>query len=189
MQRVGGVGVANLGLHHHQGDAVDEQDNVRDDAALHTARCIDAELVDGVESVAAGIAEIDQLHHRVGLTGDLVAVDLGLEQQGLHHLVALQQGAARLAHDLIVQVAQLAVGQPGAAVRIAVDRPHRLAKHPRQQPLAKVFAQAFGRFRGDAPLTLVEHLPAQRLQLVEKGFFDVEVFRHGRISLAGVIWF
>ena len=72
MHRVGGVGVADLGLHHHQRNAVHEQHDVRDDAALHAARRVDAELVDGVEDVALGVREVDQLHHRVRLAGQFV---------------------------------------------------------------------------------------------------------------------
>lgn len=78
VQRIGGIGVAYLGLDNDQRDAVHEQDNVRDDAALHTARRVDAELVDGVESVLLGVSEIDELDDRVGFAGDVVTVYLRL---------------------------------------------------------------------------------------------------------------
>src|SRR3546814_17227359 len=77
---------ANRGVHHHQRNTVHEQHEVRDDAALHAARRVDAELVDGVETVALRVHEVDQRHHRVGLAGDLVAVDLRLEQQRLDEI-------------------------------------------------------------------------------------------------------
>src|SRR3546814_12612012 len=86
--------------------------SVRDDAALHAARRVDAELVDGVETVALRVHEVDQRHHRVGLAGDLVAVDLRLEQQRLDGFVGLQQGAVGLAQQLRVQVLELAFAQP-----------------------------------------------------------------------------
>ena len=97
VQRVRRVGVADLGFDHHDRDAVHEQDDVRDDAALHAARRVDAELVDGVKLVAFRVREVDEPHHRVGLAGHLVAVDLGLEEQSVRRLVRLEQRAVRLA--------------------------------------------------------------------------------------------
>ena len=117
IDRVRRVRIADLRLNHHQRDAVDEEDNVRNDATLHAARRVDAELIDGVESVALRMREVDQLHDRVGLAGDLVHVHLGLEQQLLDGLVGLEQGAARVAEQLVAQVIQLALGQPLLSVR------------------------------------------------------------------------
>ena len=149
VQRVGGVGVADLRLDHHQRDAVHEQDDVRDDAALHAARRVDAELVDGVELVALGVREVDELHHRVGLAGDFVAVDLRLEKQRLRRLVGLQQRAVGLAEDLVAQVVELAVGEPGFAVGRQVDRANRVAEYLGEKPLAEARPQARRRIGRD----------------------------------------
>ena len=48
---IGAGRAADLALHHRQGNAVHKQHNVRDDELLDAARRIDAELVDGMESV------------------------------------------------------------------------------------------------------------------------------------------
>ena len=73
------------------------------------------------KTVALGVGEVDQLHHRVGFAGDFVQVHLRLEEKRLHRLVGLQQRAAGLAQDLVAQIVELAVGEPGPAVGGEVD--------------------------------------------------------------------
>lgn len=99
-----------LALHHHQRDTIHEQHDVRDDEGLHAARRVDAELVDGVKLVVRRVVKVDQPHHRIGLARQLVALDLRLEQQCLHGLIGLQQGAVGVAQQLAAQILQLAVG-------------------------------------------------------------------------------
>ena len=149
VHRVGRVRIADLRLHHHQRDAVHEQHDVRNDAALHAARRVDAELVDGVENVALRVGEVDQLHHRVGLAGEFVHVHLGLEEQLLDRLVGFEQRAVGLAQHLVAQVVELALGQPFLAVRGAIDCADGIAEHCWQQPLAKAHPQAGGRVGRD----------------------------------------
>src|ERR1017187_8808101 len=142
------VGVANLRLH-HQGDSVDEEHDVRNNATLHAARRVDSKLIDCVENFAPRVREVDQLHDRVGLTGDLVHVHLGLEKQFLDCLVGFEQSPAGVADQLIAQVLKLALSEPWASVRGAVDCAEGIAAHYRQEPLAKAHPQAGGRVRRD----------------------------------------
>src|SRR3546814_6300400 len=67
VHRIGRGGIGNLGFHHHERNNVHEQYDVRDDAALPAARRVDAELVDGVETDALRVHEVDQSNYRVGL--------------------------------------------------------------------------------------------------------------------------
>ena len=65
-----------LCLNNNQRHAVHEQHNVWNDEQLHAARCVDAELVDGVEGVSLRMLEVDQLDVWVFLAGQFVLVGL-----------------------------------------------------------------------------------------------------------------
>ena len=101
MQRIGGVGIANLGLDDHQRNAVHAEHDVRDDAGLHTARRIDAELVDGVKLITLRMRKVDQLHDRIGLAREFVEVHLRLQEQRLRRFIGFEQGAIRLSQQLV----------------------------------------------------------------------------------------
>ena len=127
-----GVGTgfrALFALHHAQRYAVDQQHDVRNDELAYAAGRVDAELVDGVETVVLGVRKVNQLHHRVSLARGLVNIHLRLEQQRRNRLVGLQQRAIGLAQQLAAQVIQLSVGEPRRAVGQRVDAPHRRAKN------------------------------------------------------------
>ena len=127
-----GVGTgfrALFALHHAQRYAVDQQHDVRNDELAYAAGRVDAELVDGVETVVLGVCKVNQLHHRVSLARGLVNIHLRLEQQRRNRLVGLQQRAIGLAQQLAAQVIQLSVGEPRRAVGQRVDAPHRRAKN------------------------------------------------------------
>ncbi len=128
----------------------------------------------------AGWPKVNQLHHRIGLARDLVAVDLSLQEQGLRRLVRFEQGTVGLAQDLVAQIVELAIGEPRLAARGEVDRPNRLTENPRQNPLTEPVAQARRRIGRDEALPLVDGRPSQPVELIEKRLLDVEVFRHGR---------
>lgn len=178
MDGVGRVRVADLGLDHHQRNAIDEQDDVRNDAALHAAWRIDPELIDCVKDVALGMDKIDQLDYRVGFTRDLIHVHLSLEQQPLDGLVRLKQRAARVTDDLVAQVFNLVLSEPLLPVDGPVERADRRAKLLGQQPLPKAGPQA-GCWSGrDAAMALIDHRPAQGAKLVEERLLYVGVFRH-----------
>ena len=66
-----------------------------------------------------------------------LTIHLRLEEKRLHRLVGFQQRAVGLAEDLVAQIVELAVGQPGLAVGGEVERPDRVAEHLRQKPLAE----------------------------------------------------
>ena len=51
-------------------------------------------------------------------------------------------------------------------------------KHAPQCRLPKILSQALARIAGNAMRAVVDHLPAEGGELVEEGFFDVEVFGH-----------
>ena len=161
MHGVGGSGVPYLGLHHHQGQPVHEEHDVRDDALLHTPRRVDSKLVDGVESVALGILEVDQPHHRVGLAGDFVDINLRLEQQPVGDLIGLEQPGRPLPEELVAQVVKLPVGEPRLALIGQVDGPHRLAEHLGQNDLPEAHPQARRRIGRDRATPLVDGLPSQ----------------------------
>jgi hypothetical protein len=141
VQGVRGVGVADLRLHHHQGDAVHEQDDVRDDTGLHAAGRVDPELVDGVEPVALRVGEVDEPHDRVNFAGHLVAVHLGLEEQGLSRFIRFEQGPVGLPKKLVSKVVELLVGEPGLAVLGDVGGPDSVSEHLGQDPLAEPSAE------------------------------------------------
>ena len=178
LHRVGtGLG-ALLAFHHRERDAIHEQHDVRNDERLHAARCIDAELVDGVKLVALGMLEIDQAHHRVALAGQFIRICLRFEQQRLNGFIGFKQRAVRLAQQLAAQVFELAVSQPCAIVIGAVDCPHRCIEYIGQQPLAEVGAQA-GRSVLRHPRALIDHVPALFGQLLKERLFDLGIFAHG----------
>ena len=97
MHWVGRVWIPDLGLHDDERDAIYEQHDVGDDEALHAARRIDAELINGVKPIALRACEVDQLHHWVRLARHFVVIDLGLEKQALCGLVGLEKRAIGLA--------------------------------------------------------------------------------------------
>jgi len=84
--------------------------------------------VDGVELVALRVCEVDEFCDRVRLPGDFVAVHLGLEKEALGCLVGLQQRAVRLTEDLVAQVIELAVREPGLAVGRRIDGANGVAR-------------------------------------------------------------
>ena len=131
MDGVGRVRVSDLGLYHYQRDPVDEKHDVRDDRSFHASRCLDAELVDGVEDVALRVGEVDQLCHRVGLAGEFVHIHLRLEQQLLDVLIGFEQRSAGVAQQLVAQVVELALSEPFAPVWRAIERADRVAEQIR----------------------------------------------------------
>lgn len=182
VHRVGAVGAALLALHHDQRDAVHEQHDVENDELLHPARRVDAELVDGEKAIILRIGEVDQLHHRILLATDLVHIHLRLEQQLLDRLVGLQQGAIGPTQDLVMQILQLLVSQPGLTLGGHVQRRDRSGKQLRQNPLAEVQAQALAWIGGNVR-SLVDDLPAQSLQLLQEGLFYFRVLAHSPDSI------
>ena len=170
--------VADLRLHHHQRDAVHEKHDVRDDAALHAARRVDAELVDRMKDISFRVDEVDQLRDRIRLARDLIHIHLRLEEELLHLLVGLQERATGVSQELVAKVIDLPPGQPFLTVCRAVQGTNRLPEHLRQKPFAKAHAQARPRIAGDHPVSLIHDRPAQCCKLVQEGLFDVEVFGH-----------
>lgn len=173
--KVSPEGIADLGLDRNERHAVHEQDDVRDDAGLHAARRVHTELVDGVEPVAPRVSEVDELNNRVRLARHLVDVDLGLEEQVLHRLVGFEQSVVRLPEDLVAEVVELAIRQPGFALCCEIDGPNRAAENLGENPLAKPGAQALGWIGWNESLALVDDCPAERAELVEERLFYVEV--------------
>jgi hypothetical protein len=91
IHRVAAIGATLLAFDHHKRNAIHEQHNIGNDKAFHTARRINAELVDGVKTVALRIGKVDQLHHRVLLARHLIHINLSLEQQGLDRLIRFEK--------------------------------------------------------------------------------------------------
>ena len=105
-------------------------------------------------------------------------IHLRLEEQRLHRLVGFQQRAVGLAQDLVAQIVELAVGQPGlpSAVRLSertASRKTSGSSHSRKLPRRLAAGS-----EGIKPVPLVDDRPAQRGELVEERLFDVEVLRH-----------
>lgn len=101
----------------------------------------------------------------------------GLEQQRLNRLVGFEQRSVRMASQLLPQIVQLTIGQPGLARIGSIDRAHCLAEHFRQHPLPKAVAQTGRRVLRHAR-PLVDHRPALLGELAQEGLFDFGVFRH-----------
>ena len=130
------------------------------DALLYRARRVHSELVDGSKAVAPRVREVYQLDHRIGFTGQLVAVNLRFEEERLNEFTGFEQCAARLAQDLIAQIIQLAVSQPGPTIVSAIDASNGVPEDIRQNPLPEIQAQtARGMARHD-PAALIHNLPA-----------------------------
>ena len=180
--RVGAGRPAFFAFHHCQRDAIHEQHNIGNNELLHAARRVDAKLIDSEKMIVLRVHKVDQLHHRVLLAIHLVHIYLRLEQQLLYRLIRLQQGAVWLAQNLILQILNLFCREPLLALGAGVQRHHRLGEYLRQQPLAKIEAQAFGRI-GRNILPLVDHLPAQCCKLLQEGLLDFRVFAHCAPSL------
>jgi hypothetical protein len=92
---------------------------------------------DGDESVELGVLEIDQPNVGVLLTGALVPVHLSAVEQLQNLLVDLHQAVARCAQDLLQQLVELTVRQPGLPFFRAVDVPDGLVEHVRQHNIAE----------------------------------------------------
>ena len=95
----------------------------------------------------------------------------------MHRQIGLEQCAARVAQQLLLQLVELPSDEPLAAIGQQVDRTHCIAKDPRQPPGAKALAQA-GRGGLRHAAALVDHRPSLRSQLLEKRLFDLGVFAH-----------
>jgi hypothetical protein len=179
---IGSGGVTDFGFDYNQWDSIHKEYYIRDDAFLHVTWRVNAELVDGVEDVAFGMSEVDELHHRIALACDFVKVHLGFEEERLDCLVGFQQGAVWLAVNLGNQIVELAVGQPVGAVRSDVDGAHSIAEYLGEEPFAEGVAQTGRRVGGDKCLALVDDRPTESGELVEKRFFYVEIFGHGHLT-------
>lgn len=177
--RIAGVGIGLLALHHCERQPIHKQYDIRADVGLELAWRLDSELVDRVKAVVLPIAPVDQAGGRAELTGQLVAISEStvLRQRLEGRLIYLQQLAA-LSGDLREQFVELSVGQPFAPIREPVDPSHGLAEYVLQCDIAKAGAQAAGGVLRDA-FPLVDHLPALGGQLIKKGLLYDEVLGHG----------
>ena len=136
--------ISVLGLDHHQRKAVDEQHDVGNDAILHPARRVDAELVDRQEVVPLWVSEVDQLDVRILLAGQFVLIDLGAVEQFLGVLVGFQETGAGQVGDLVPKFFELLVGEPRLPVFHQVDRPDALSKNISQDDLTEALSQTLG---------------------------------------------
>ena len=182
MHRIRRVRIADLRLHDDERNAIHEQHDVGDDALLHTAGSVDPELVDDMELVPLRMLEVDQLNDRILFPGDLIHIDLCLEQQRLDGFVRFQEAQIGLAHELVAQIVELSVGQPHRAVVRTIDRSNRLAEDIGQQPLPEARPKADRRIVRDDPVTVIDHGPIEGGELVKEWFLDVGVFAHAVAS-------
>ncbi len=134
---VGGVGVADFGFDHHERDAVDEENDVGNDAGFGSAGRVDAELVDGVEGVALRVGEVDELHDGIEFAGEFVAIDLGFEEEFVDGFVGFEQAAGGMAEELVREIVEIARAEPFAVVGGAVDASDGIAEDLRKQDLAE----------------------------------------------------
>ena len=81
---------AFLAFHHRYRQAVDEQDNIRNDEFLNASGCVDTKLVDGEEVIVLRCCKINGLDHCVLFTSLFVYIDLCFEQELLYDLIGFQ---------------------------------------------------------------------------------------------------
>ena len=166
-----GDGVLDLGrlaLDHPDGQAVQEQDDVRDDVVL---RPQDAhlELADGDEAVVGSAVEVHEPHRRALLAG--LAVDAHarvFQEQREDVAVVLDQiGPGEARRELLDRLLHLIVLQPG------VDDLEPLPQHRQHDDLGEALPEGVA---GVLLAVEVDDLPAQPGQLIEEGLLDVVAF-------------
>ncbi len=81
-----------------------------------------------MKDIALRVGKVDQLHYRVSFPGEFIHIHLRLEENSLHRLIRFQQRAAGLAYDLVTQIIELAVSQPGPTIGSEIERADRGAE-------------------------------------------------------------
>jgi hypothetical protein len=147
-----------LGLHHHDGDAVEKQDNVRDDGLVGLAlRAGQPKLAHGPEGVVLGMFPIHKVDGApAALLPAFHPVDHGAaKQQRRRRLVGLQQPRGAEPLQRIDRLRQSALVQPGFALGVQVDTGEGLPQVVFEYHLTKALSPGVGRVvriaRGDAP--------------------------------------
>ena len=126
--------------------------------------------------VALGMLEVDQLDDRVCSPVSSLPSTCALKSSLWMASFASSRRAVRLAKDLIMQIVELPVGQPGRPSAVRLMRSNGLAEHLRQKPLAEAGAQALGRVGGNARAP--GRSPSSRGRRVGRG----TAFRRGGIQ-------
>lgn len=175
-------GVSHLRFDCDQWDAVHKKNNVENDTALHAAWGVDTELIDRVKNVSLRMRRVNELHHRIGLTRDLVDVRLSLEEELLHRLVCFQKSSAGMPQKLISQVVELPAQSttPGRLSFGSTNEPRPGTL--RAKAIRGGSSVTRRRTTRNHPMSLIHHRPAQRSKLVQEWLLDVKVFRHGTLE-------
>ena len=148
--------LGRLALDDHHRQAVQEQDDVRDDVVLG-AEDAHLELADGDEAVVVPVLEVDEAHGRAFLAGLAVLADAGVFQQQSEDVAVVldQAGAGEAGGELLDHLLDLIVFQPG------IDDLQLLPQHRQHDHLGEALAE------GVAGLLLaveIDDLPAQARQ-------------------------
>jgi len=147
----------------YQRDAVDEKHDIGDDVLIGAG---DVELVlrDGQKAVVGSVLEVNIAHGGAFLARLAVLEDRPAAQDQLAQLlVGLYQSGAGWALQAVRHLADLVRFQPG------VD----LAQGSAQLALDEHLVKALAQRGGGIVLIAAQHTPAQALQLLEEGFFDL----------------
>lgn len=170
-----------FGFVDRQWHSVNEQNNVWNDAGLHTARCVDAELVDSQKMVIEWIFEIDEANIGGLFPSQFVFIGLRAIEQLLNGFVDLNQISGGAIGDFLKEFFQLFVGQSSLSVICLIDSANILEEYVFEEDFAERRSQTgFG--GGGVRLPLINDLPAQLTQLVKERFFYEQIFRHGGVS-------
>jgi hypothetical protein len=175
---LGGVLISHFALNHHQGQAIHEKNNVGDDISFNAARGIDPKLVDGQEVVIIGVLKVNQGDIGELFAGQFVTVYLSAVEQGLGEFVGFNEAGTAEVGEFVVEVVELFVGKPFSPVFGAVEETNGPLKQPFEDDLTKAGATTEGGVGGDAR-PLFDDFPTEAGELVEEGFFDGLIFRHG----------
>ena len=163
-----GDGVLDLGrlaLDYRHRQAIQEQDDVRDNVVLG-AQDAHLDLADGDKTVIVPVGEVYETHRRALLAGPAVLADAGIFQKQRKDVAVVfdQVGSGEAGGELFDHLLHLIVVQPG------VDDLELLPQHLQHHHLGEILAVTVA---GMLFAVEIDDLPAQPVKLIEKGFFDM----------------
>ena len=154
--RDGVLDLGRLALDHHDRQAVQEEDDVRDDMVLR-AQDAHLELADGDKAVVVPVGEVDKTHRRAFLAGPAVLADARIFQEQREDVAVVlnQTGTGKARGELLDHLLHLIVFQP------VVDDLELLPQNRQHHHLGEALAEAVARM---LLAVEVDDLPAQAVQ-------------------------
>ncbi len=157
--------LGRLALDHPYGQAIQEQDDVRDDVVLRPQDA-NLELADSDEAVVGSAVKVHKPHRRALLTGPAVYAHARIFQEHREDVAVVldQIGSGEARREPLDRLLYLVILQPG------VDDLEPLPQHRQHDDLGKALPEGGARVLLNVE---VDDLPAQPVQLIEEELLDV----------------